>query len=596
MAVSPTLAASALATFAITSGGKPIDSSWSVISVDTWVLANKVPRARIVLFDGTAAEATFPISDQPAFLPGAKVEISAGYDGKNAVVFSGVVIRQGIEIDRFSGSKLVVELSDQALKMTLSRKSAVYEKIKDGDLIGKLISANGLAKDVAATSVVNEELVQYYVSDWDLMVTRAEANGLVVIVDAGKVTVKKPDTGKAAALTVSYDGSIYNLRAEMDATTQYASSAIMSSAWDSDTLKVVQAGPGPVDVAEVGNVTSAKLAQVFDVSPYPQLTGAMVDAASLKEWSSAELMKSKLSKIRGSVSFQGSSTIKAGGTLELAGVGTRFTGTVWVGGVHHCLNEGNWVTTCEFGLTAKWFAAETEVAAPDASGLLPPVKGLQTGLVKQVAKDPAGEYRVLVTLPLLNDTKGVWARLGTFYASDKVGAVFFPETGDEVVVGFMNDDPRYPVILASVYGKKHPPPYPPDDKNIKKALVTRSKLEMTFDDQDKVVEIKTPSGHAITLSDKAKSVTVKDANGNTMVMSKSGIAMESASNVSIKAKANVTIEAGANLKLSAKANADMEGLQVSHKAKAKFSAQGNAAAEVTASGMLTLRGALVKIN
>jgi hypothetical protein len=40
----------------------------------------------------------------------------------------------------------------------------------------------------------------------------------------------------------------------------------------------------------------------------------------------------------------------------------------------------------------------------------------------------------------------------------------------------------------------------------------------------------------------------------------------------------------------------MDGLQVAHKAKAKFSAKGNAAAEVTASGLLTIRGAMVKIN
>jgi hypothetical protein len=40
----------------------------------------------------------------------------------------------------------------------------------------------------------------------------------------------------------------------------------------------------------------------------------------------------------------------------------------------------------------------------------------------------------------------------------------------------------------------------------------------------------------------------------------------------------------------------MEGLQVEHKAKAKFAARGNAQAELAASGILTVRGALVKIN
>ena len=89
--------------------------------------------------------------------------------------------------------------------------------------------------------------------------------------------------------------------------------------------------------------------------------------------------------------------------------------------------------------------------APGASGLLPPIAGLQTGIVKQVAKDPGGQFRVALELPLLQmPGQLVWARLASFYASNKIGEVFYPEVGDEVVAGFMNQDPRYPVILGSL--------------------------------------------------------------------------------------------------------------------------------------------------
>ena len=44
------------------------------------------------------------------------------------------------------------------------------------------------------------------------------------------------------------------------------------------------------------------------------------------------------------------------------------------------------------------------------------------------------------------------------------------------------------------------------------------------------------------------------------------------------------------------AKASMEGLQIAHTAKTQFVAKGNATAEVSASGILTLKGALVKIN
>lgn len=596
-APSPALAEASLATFAIKVEGKEIPSTFQVVSIDTWAEVNKVPKARVVLFDGSPSTQDFEISNLKTFLPGNKMEIAAGYESKNSGVFQGVIVKQGIEIDQTQGSKLVVDVTDAAIKMTLERKNAVFEKIKDSDLIGKLISASGLQKDVATTNTVHEEVVQFYASDWDLMMTRAEMNGLVVTISGGKVTVKKPDTQQSPVLRVEYGESILDLDAEMDAATQYEPSAIKSYAWDSATQKLVESGPGTVSVKEQGNVTSAQLAQVFKVKKYPQQTGAPIEKTSTQDWSSAELLKSKLSKIRGRVRFQGNALALTGKTIELAGLGQRFNGTAFISGVHHHIANGRWLTTATFGLSPEWFAADTPgVSAPAASGQLPPIKGLQTGVVKKVAKDPGGEFRVMVSLPLLqDDSKGVWARLATFYASNKVGAVFYPEVGDEVIVGFMNEDPRYPVILGSVYSKKLAPPYPPDEKNQKKALVTKSKLEIIFDEQNKVIEIRTPGKHVIKMDDKSGAISIEDSNKNQISLSKGGIALSSASNLKVTAKGNITVEAGGNLSLKAKANATLEGLQVSHKAKAKFAANG-AMSEVTASGIMTVRGAIVKIN
>jgi Rhs element Vgr protein len=579
--------------------GKEISSTYQIVSINTWLGVNKIPKATIVLFDGSPETQDFEASNLKTFLPGNKVVIGAGYGGTTpATIFTGVIVKQGIEITRNAGSKLLVHLTDEVIKMTLERSNALFEKIKDSDLIGQLIAANGLSKDVAATTTVHEEIVQYYASDWDLMLTRAEMNGLVVMADAGKVTVKEPDTQQSPVLSVKYGDSILDLDAEMDAATQFTSSAIKSYTWEPDQQKLINSGPGTVSVKEQGNYSSAELAKVFGVKSVPQQTGAPIEKTALQDWSSAELLKSKLAKIRGSVRFQGSALAKVGKTIELAGLGDRFNGTAFIAGVHHSISDGRWLTTVQFGLSANWFAETTfGIAAPAASGQLPAIKGLQTGVVKKVAKDPGGEFRVFVTLPLLqDDAKGVWARLSGFYASNKFGAVFYPEVSDEVIVGFMNEDPRYAVILGSVYSKKLPPLFPPDEKNNKKAITTRSQLQILFDDQDKIIEIVTPGKHSIKMDDKAKSITVKDGKGNTMSMSGSGIALESTSNLSITAKGNITIEAKGNLALKAAAKATMEGLQVAHTAKTQFTAKANLTAEVSGSAMLTLKGGLVKIN
>ncbi len=587
-----------LVTFTIKVDGKEIDSTVQVISIDTWIGVNKVPKAQLVIFDGSAAESNFEISAGKVFIPGNKVEIAVGYNQKETVIFAGVIVKQGIEISQYEGSKLVVDITDEAIKMTLERKNSHFEKIKDSDLIGKLITANGLKKDVATTNNVQPEIIQYYTSDWDLMVTRAELNSLVVIVDKGTVSVKKPDTQQQPALGVKYGDSILDLQLNMDAATQYTKSSIKSHTWDFDQQKAIEAGPGAVSVKEQGNISSSTLADVFKVKNYTQQTGGSINKASLTDWSSAELMRSMLSKIRGTVLFQGSALAQTGKTIELAGLGPRFNGVAFISGVHHSVHSGKWLTRAEVGLSPRWFAATTpDIAAPGASGQLPPIKGLQTGIVKKVAKDPDGEFRVLVTLPLIkDDNKGLWVRLGTFYASNKVGAVFYPEVNDEVIVAFMNEDPRYGVILGSVYSKKNAPPYPPDEKNLKKAIKTKAGLEIIFDEKDKIIEFNTPAKQQIKIDDKGKSILIKDSNNNKITLSKSGISLESASSIKLSAKTDIILDAKANLKLNAGAKASMAGLQVDHQAKTKFSAKGNAAAEVTASGMLTIKGALVKIN
>lgn len=597
-APSPAVESGSNLSFSIKVAGKEIASTFEILSIDTWLSINKVPRATIVLLDGSTESRDFPASNLKTFLPGNRIEIAAGYNGQTSPIYSGVIVSQGIAINPNEASKLVVHITDDALKMTLARRNATFENVRDSDLIGKLITANGLSKDVAATSTAHEEIVQYYASDWDLMLTRAEMNGFVVMAQGGKVTVKRPDTQQSPVLRVEYGDSILDLEAEMDSATQLAPSAIKSYTWNVESQQLIDSGPGALQVKEQGDYSSADLAKVFNVKDFAQQTGAPIEKTALQDWSSAELLKSKLSKIQGHVRFQGSALAKVGKTIELAGLGGRFNGTAFLAGVHHSITGGRWLTTGHFGLSANWFAESMpRITAAAASGQLPGIKGLQTGIVKKVAKDPGGEFRVQVTLPLLQAAaKPLWVRLGAFYASNKFGAVFYPEIGDEVIVAFMNEDPRYGVILGSVYSKKLPPAFAPDEKNNKKAITTRSKLQIVFDEQDKVIEITTPGKHTVRMDDKAKSITIRDSKGSSVSLSGSGIALDSAAGVSIKAKGDVTIDAKGNLKLTAAAKASMEGLQIAHTAKTQFVAKGNATAEVSASGILTLKGALVKIN
>lgn len=616
-----------LVTYTIKVEGAKIDDSYLVHSIETYCEINTISYAKITIYDGTPAEGKFEISETATFLPGKEVEIDFGYESKEKPVFKGVIVKQGIQISGEDSSMLIVIVKDKAVKMTLGRKNNIYNEITDSDLIGKLIGNNGLGKDVEATTVQYEKIVQYYATDWDLMLMRAEINGLIVTLDYGKVVVKKPDTSQTPVVEVSYGSTIYDLRADMHSESQVSAASIKGASWDYTTQKLFESGAGSVGVTEQGNYTSATLAKVFNISDLPLQTGAGFNVNSLKGWATAEIQRSMLSKITGTVSFQGMADVKPGVVISLAGVGARFNGKAFISSVKHTVREGNWVTEAGFGMSFKWFSEQRkDIESPNASGLLPAIRGLQTGIVKKVATDPDSEFRVFVELPLLNsENKQMWARLATFYTTPKGGSFFMPETDDEVVIGFMNDDPNDPIILGSLYSKNIDTPFDPDEDNTKKAIYTKGELKVLFDDKDKIITISTPADNIVTLDDKAKKISLADCNNNTIVMSDSGITIDSASSIKITAKEDITINAGTklteeaktdvsisgqNIKADAKMDAAISGLNIKADAKMdtaisgtnvkltanlEFAAKG-LTSTLEASTMTTVKGALVKIN
>jgi len=309
-------------------------------------------------------------------------------------------------------------------------------------------------------------------------------------------------------------------------------------------------------------------------------------------------MKSRLARIRGKVSFPGNAKPLPGKVIELAGLGARFNGKAFISSVTHRIEQGDWVTELEFGLSPRWFIEEqSDIEMRPAAGLLPAVHGLQIGKVKKIHDDPGGENRILVDVPMINPSgDGVWARIGSGYATKNAGVFFMPEVDDEVILSFVNNDPSFPVILGSLYSSQRTSPFTPDAKNTNKAIVSNSQLKITMDDDKKIIQIKTPGGHIVTLSDDQKSITIVDSNSNKMEMTSSGIALTSPADIKLKATGQIQLEAQTNVSIKAAMDLSMEGLNVNAKAQLALSAQGQAKAELTASGQVTVRGAMVMIN
>jgi Rhs element Vgr protein len=596
MAASPLTNSSGPLSFIITCDGRPRSDQAQLISIETNHSTNRIPTAILTIIDGDMPNAAFPVSDGGDFNPGAVVAISAGYDGVVQPIFTGIVVKHGLKVDGDNHARLVIECRDKALAMTVGRRNANYVEQSDSEIISALIARHGgLTAAVDATSVTYKELVQYYVSDWDYMMTRAEASGLLVTVDNGVVSVKAPQASGTPVLTVTYGIDMISFQAELDARWQLAS--VTGTSWDLATQAIVQKKATPVTLAAQGDSTPAKLAAVLGVDDFGLQTAAPLASEALTAWVKAQQTKSALARIRGRVQFQGSALVKPGMLLELAAAGKHFNGNVIASNVIHRLADGNWVTEVEFGMPAYWFTEEHQLQAPEAAGWTAGIAGLHIGVVRKLDADPEGQYKIQVAVPLMNaQTVGVWARCASFYGSAGFGAFIIPEIDDEVVLGFFNNDPSCPVILGSLYSSKHVPPYPLEAANHIKALVTRSKLKMEFDDDKKVITLITPANNKVVISDDAKSILLQDQTGNKVELSPSGILLDSPKDITISAKGKVAISALKNVEVAAQMDVTVSGQNVNHSAKIGFAAKGTATAELSAAGQTTVKGAMVMIN
>lgn len=488
---------------------------------------NKVAFAKVTFLDGSASERDFPLSNDPKFKPGNEIKIQLGYHGEVDTVFEGIIIKHAIKIRQQASSLLMIEAKDKAIKLTVPRKSAYYINKTDSTIINDL--AGELSKSIEPTTFTHKQLVQFDATDWDFIVTRAEANGMLVLTDDGELVVKKPSTSSSPVLIATYGQNIWEFEAEMDARRQIQE--VSSQSWDFTKQQLDSPVTGSASsFQENGNLSSSELANVLNAQVKLKHTGNLT-TTQLQDWSNAYAIRNRLSKAVGRVRVEGKANLKPGTMITLAGVGDRFNGDVFVTGVLHHY-EGLWQTDIQFGWREEWFYKKEDVMEKPASGLLPGINGLQIGLIKEVNDtEQGGQYRVKVHVPTITTgNEGIWARVATLDAGANRGVYFRPQTNDEVVLGFLNDDPREAIVLGYLHSKSgRQSPLPEQDGQQQYGFVTKEGIKLIFDDTNKKMTLRVPTSSGekkITINDPSGAIEMKDDHQNTFKMDAQGITIQ----------------------------------------------------------------------
>ena len=165
--------------------------------------------------------------------------------------------------------------------------------------------------------------------------------------------------------------------------------------------------------------------------------------------------------------------------------------------------------------------------------------------------DPDGLTRVKVRLFSFDDVTqqdaAIWARVATPFAGDQYGAFMLPDVGDEVLITFVNNDRRLPVVVGSLWnGKaKSKDALGGSGNRVDRwTLIGKAGTRIAIIEEnqsDATIKFSTPGNVTGTLTDSGGGKAEFVAAGSTITIDNNGITITSASKVTVNGtQVNVT--------------------------------------------------------
>lgn len=582
--------------------GSFLPEDFQIQSIEINSALGAISGATLSLIDGLPASENYPASESDIFIPGNSIEIFAGYDGKNSLIFQGVITAQELSSNQNVGATLSVSCSHPAIRMHQELQYNLYTNQSVSDIISGILKKYGGQGDFSyngpQTQNIRDQVIQYDQTDWEFIRMLALAEGLVISTDLKGISFYASGESSSSVSAYTKGQDIFDFSAKMSAKSQFSS--VQADAWAYVQQQMVSGSNTSSATPFPGNISPKNLAKNLGNGNLTLNFPGNQASAELVQRASVIMNLLENAAFSGEVRIWGTSSVSPGEFITLKGIGSRFDGNWLVSGVYQELSDGNWFTTFETGL-------QTELVLEWISDLLDAEAspGLMAGKVVQSWEDPDGEFRVQVELPELKSAeKKVWARLATFYAGKNKGAVFFPDVDDEVVVGFSGNNINYPVILGALYSSTHTPPVKIEEDNRSKGLYANLGLSISLDENERSMTLQTLAGNALKLSDQDKSLKLSDQNGGVLEMQEDGISLKSLRKLALHSEANTQITATEGLSVSSNTNIEMNcngslnlsGISVGVTAETELSLKGEMSARLLGGMELTLQSAMVMIN
>ncbi|PDW02683.1 VgrG-related protein [Candidatus Viridilinea mediisalina] len=529
--------------------------------------------------------------DHSLLLPGTTLVVNTG---KGEALFDGEIVE--LEADfGLQGQRVIVRAFDRLHRLARVKYQRAFTQMSDSEIVSACAGDVGLRAAATSTPGQHEHYLQLGNSNLALAQELAAAHGFLLFVVGEKLHFEPPTS--SATLTLEWGTELSSFRPRLSATGYVQEVTVRG--WDAAAKQAV-----------VGVASSSSLPPGIGVAPKNFIAAvtpkdgrgdpALITQDQAKAVAQ-NMLDSHLSRfVEAEGVALGNVGIQAGASVDIAGVGTRFSGTYFVTSATHQIVPGASYTT-EFSVSGLHPSSILGMLDHQGSATTPHGAGLTLGLVVD-NQDPDQLGRVKVKFPLFYDGEAGaevmtdWLFIMSSGAGKQRGLYFLPEIDDEVLVAFGHGRSNAPIVLGALWNGSDPPPGSQDDLVDGSGLVKRrviysrtgNYIVLDDSDDDGGISVVDSKGNKLVFKVEDDSLTIEAA-GPITITTKDDLALKVAGDASIKADGNLNLAATGDISIKATGSLKAE-------ATGQAELSGSTGAKLSSSAVVDVSGAMINLN
>ncbi|MGD9932226.1 MAG: VgrG-related protein [Dehalococcoidia bacterium] len=458
---------------------------------------------------------------------------------------------------------------DDSHRLHRQQKVRTFVNASDSDIVRQIASDNGLSPRITSTNIVHDAVYQFNQTDFDFIRERALRVGFICAFVDSKLYFGPASGVGGDGPSLRYGDALHFFSPRLSTSGQAKEVSVRG--WDRKAKQaIVGVASSPAFNFRAGESATggATAVRAHFGGESLHFYNVPVDTQGEAEKIAASMLDNRESLyLQGEGTCDGDPRIRAGHSLTLDGLGTKFNGKYFVTRAAHRLNRRGYETDISLAglrgdsladLIGSGSGAPSE-RAHRSYGVLPAVV-TNNG-------DPEKLGRVKVKYPSVSDEQeSGWVPVAVPRSGKQMGFWLIPNVDDEVLVAFEQGEFNRPYVIGSLWNGKDAPPS--DGTNAQNAhdvheLLTLKGSKFLIDDSsgNEVILLTTSDGFSLRLDKSKKQVELTEPGGMKVTLdgAAKSMTLEGATQVNVKAQGSVKVESSGTVDVSGSGPVNIKG-------------------------------------